>query len=230
MNRHTLFTSPTQREGEDMQRSGRDTKHQSYPDEILTDPPFYSPQFEESYRYIIDEYEVEPRPIAIFLPCAMRKPYSTSPSHRIFRAIISRVLDPSDYHIVIFGTCGILPAELEEMYPYTHYRYMLGKVEDEAILADFVRIETGRVAGYLEKTRTAYQCRLGYCIGLFREALIRGSDQAAVPIDIICPTRDLISTVVAEEDCPFQEGSLSMDQYLDEFHQALITLKKRISS
>ena len=62
---------------------------------LLTDPPFYLPEFEQSYRYIIDEYEVAPREIAIFLPCAVRKPYSTSPSHQLIRMIISQVLDPS---------------------------------------------------------------------------------------------------------------------------------------
>ena len=196
---------------------------------ILTEPPFYLPEFEESFRYIIDEYEVSPRDLAIFMPCAMRKPYSISPSHRIFRKIIDDVLDPSQYHIVIFGTCGIVPAELEEMYPYAHYNYMLGKVKDEKIKEDFLRIETERVAGYLNKTRNIYQFRLGYCIGLFRKALIQGSEISGVPIDIICPTQDTINTVIAEEDCPFQEGSLSMDDYLEEFHKGLVTIKEKLS-
>ncbi|PKL59336.1 MAG: tRNA-ribosyltransferase, partial [Methanomicrobiales archaeon HGW-Methanomicrobiales-4] len=64
-------------------------------DGLLTDPPFYLPEFEDSYRYIIDEYEVTPRDIAIFIPCAVRKPYSSSPSHHYIRAIISKVFDPS---------------------------------------------------------------------------------------------------------------------------------------
>ena len=197
--------------------------------DLLTDPPFYLPEFEESYRYIIDEYEVLPRDIAIFMPCAMRKPYSTSPSHRIFRKIISDLLDPSQYHIVIFGTCGIVPAELEEMYPYAHYSYMLGKVKDETIKQDFLSIETDRVAGYLTKTRHVYRYRLGYCIGIFRQALIQGSELSGVPIDILCPTRDTINSIIAEEDCPFQEGSLSMDEYLKEFHQGLLTIKGWLS-
>lgn len=195
---------------------------------ILTEPPFYLPEFEESFRYIIDEYEVPPRDLAIFMPCAMRKPYSTSPSHRIFRKIIDDVLEPGQYHIVIFGTCGIVPAELEEMYPYSHYSYMLGKVKDEKIKSDFLRIETERVAGYLNKTRNTYRFRLGYCIGMFRQALIQGSEMSGVPIDIICPTQDTINTIIAEEDCPFQEGSLSMDEYLEEFHQGLQKIREKL--
>ena len=48
------------------------------------------------------------------------------------------------------GSC--LPS-LETMYPYAHYKYMLGKVNDEKVKADFLSIETDRVAGYLAKTR-----------------------------------------------------------------------------
>ena len=195
--------------------------------DLLTGPPFYLPEFETSYRYIIDEYEVAPRDIAIFMPCAVRKPYSASPSHRIIRKIISGVFEPSDYHIVIFGTCGILPAELEEMYPYAHYKYMLGKCKDEKVQADFLRIETMRVKGYLEKTREVYKFRIAYCIGVFREAFIRGSNEAGVPIDMILPTRDMINKII-EEDCPFEEGSLLMDEYLEEFYGGLVTIRNSL--
>lgn len=192
---------------------------------LLTDPPFYLPEFEKSYRYIIDEYEVIPKDIAIFMPCAVRKPYSTSPSHQLIRMIISQVLEPSRYHIVIFGTCGIVPAELETMYPYAHYKYMLGKCNDDKVKDDFLRIETERIAGYLNKTRNVYKYRIGYCIGLFREALIRGSEQAGVPIDLLLPTRDIINKVIEEGNCSFQEGSLSMEEYLGEFCDALIMFR-----
>lgn len=188
----------------------------------LTGPPFYLPEFEASYRYIIDEYEVSPRDIAIFLPCAVRKPYSASPSHQLIRMVITQVFDPSQYHLVIFGTCGIVPSELEEMYPFAHYKYMLGKCKDKKILEDFLTIETGRVAGYLDKTRDIYKYRIGYCLGIFREALVRGSNEAGVPIDLILPTRDMINRIIEEEDCVFEEGSLSMEEYLGEFCDELV--------
>jgi len=192
---------------------------------VLTGPPFYLKEFEQSYRYIIDRYEVSPRDIALFIPCAVRKPYSTSPSHQLIRMIVSQVFDESQYHIVIFGTCGIVPAELETMYPYAHYKYMLGRVNDEKIREDFLKIETDRVAGYLEKTRHHYTYRIAYCIGLFREALIRGSEKSGVKIDLVLPTRDRINRVIEEEECRFQEGSLSMDGYLGEFCDELIRFR-----
>jgi archaeosine synthase alpha-subunit len=194
----------------------------------LTGPPFYLPEFEKSHRYIIEEYEVPPRDIAIFMPCAVRKPYSKSPSHQLIRTIISQVLDHSRYHIVIFGTCGIVPAELEEMYPYAHYHYMLGKCKDPQVLEDFLRIETERVAAYLVKTRLVYHYRIGYCLGLFREALVRGSKQAGVPIDLLLPTKDLIDKIIEEGDCIFEEGSLSMEEYLGEFCDELIRFRNSL--
>ena len=209
---------------QEMQDNGEKTKAPP-----LTDPPFYLPEFEKSYRYIIDEYEVTPRDIAIFMPCAVRKPYSSSPSHQLIRMIISQVFRPEQYHIVIFGTCGIVPAELEEMYPYAHYKYMLGKSKDDKIKQDFLRIETERVAGYLTKTRHVYKYRIGYCLGIFREALIEGSKKAGVPIDMILPTRDMINKIIEEEDCVFEEGSLSMDEYLGEFCDRLIQFRKSLS-
>lgn len=196
---------------------------------ILTDPPFYLPEFEESYQYIIDEYEIVPRDIAIFIPCAVRKPYSSSPSHQVMRKIVGEVLQPPDYHIVIFGTCGILPSELETMYPYAHYRYMLGKVKDESIKEDFLRIETDRIAGYLEKTRNSYKRRIAYCIGLFRLAFIRGSEKSGIAIDGIFPSSGMINKIM-ELDCPFQEGSLSMDEYLEEFYNGLVLIKNSLKT
>lgn len=192
---------------------------------FLTGPPFYLKEFEDSYRYIIDEYEVQPKKIAIFMPCAMKKPYSTSPSHQLIRMIISQVFDESQYHTVIFGTCGIVPTELETMYPYAHYRYMLGKCDDDKVKEDFLAVETDRVAGYLEKTRDIYTYRVAYCIGLFRESMIRGSEKAGIPLDLILPTKDRINRVIEEEECRFQEGSLSMDEYLGEFCDSLIRFR-----
>ncbi|MCP1716238.1 archaeosine synthase [Methanocalculus alkaliphilus] len=195
---------------------------------LLTDPPFYLPEFEESHQYILNEYAVEPKDIGIFIPCAMRKPYSASPSHQLIKMVISQVFSDDQYHIVVFGTCGIVPSELEEMYPYAHYKYMLGKCKDQKVLDDFLRIETDRVAGYLEKTRHLYRYRIAYCLGIFREAFIRGAEQAGVEIDLILPTTDVINLIVEQGDCAFQEGSLSMDEYLGEFCEELIRFRNRI--
>ena len=105
---------------------------------------------------------------------------------------------------------------------------MLGKVKDKKIQDDFLRIETDRVAGYLSKTKNTYKRRIAYCIGPFRESLIRGSQKSGVIIDSILPGQDVIDKVM-ELDCPFQEGSLNMDEYLLEFYQGLIRIRDSLN-
>jgi len=189
----------------------------------LHEPPFYLREFEDAYRYIIEEYRIEPRRIGIFIPCAVRKPYSSSPSHRLFGRIFSEVFSGSEYHVAIFGTCGTVPAELELMYPYAQYHYMLGKCSDRRIQQDFLKIETYRLKGYLEKTRYIYDFRVAYCIGIFREAMIRASGETGIPVTLY-PTVPTIERMY-NDDCPFPEGSLSMQEYIDEFREGLLRVR-----
>lgn len=200
----------------------RDGEHD--PALSLTAPPFYNPVFEDAYRYIIDRYPIPTRPLGIFIPCALRKPYSTSPSHRLFKKLIHEVFGEDEYHLVIFGTCGTVPAELELMYPYAHYHYMLGKCTNPRILEDFLEIETYRIEGYLKKTRNHYRTRVAYCIGIFREAMIRACRRSAISLDLLLPTDPIIDRI-KDPDCPFPEGSLSMQEYMDEFRAGLLSLK-----
>ncbi|HJJ91084.1 MAG TPA: DUF5591 domain-containing protein [Methanocorpusculum sp.] len=191
----------------------------------ITAPPFYLPQFEQSYRYIIDDYPIVPHEIAIFIPCAVRKPYSQSPSHRLFHKIFNEVFqDKGKYHVVIFGTCGVVPSELELMYPYAHYHYMLGNVKDQRLKDDFLHIETRRIAEYLEKTRFTYDKRIAYCIGLFRTTLEMAVSETQIPVEIY-PTHLMID-MLYDADCPFPEGSLSMQAYIDEFRAALVRVRE----
>ena len=192
----------------------------------VDDIPFYSPSFERAFRFIIDEYSAPPRDIAIFIPCALKKPYSSSPSHRLFNKVIMGVLVPAQYHAVIFGTCGVVPAELELMYPYAHYHYMLGKCVDPRIKRDFLEIETSRLSAYLLKTKRTYRKRIAYCIGIFREAMVQACDRTGIALDVLLPTRPMIERMWSD-DCPFPEGSLSMKEYLDEFQDALRMLSER---
>ena len=194
-------------------------------DRLLTGPPFYLPEFEKSYRYIIDEYEVAPREIAIFMPCAVRKPYSASPSHQLIRSVISQVLSPEQYHLVIFGTCGIVPAELEEMYPYAHYHYMLGnaKTKKSSMIFSASRPHGWPGTSPRPGTSTNTASRI---VSVFSGRRLSGDPKSPVyPFDLILPSRDMIDKVIEEGDCVFEEGSLSMDEYLGEFCDRLILFR-----
>jgi len=192
--------------------------------QAITEPPFYLPQFEEAFRFIIGEYRLPEKKIAIFLPCAVKKPYRTSPSHRLFHRVIDEVLDPGDYQVIIFGTCGVVPAELELMYPYTSYHYMLGKCTDPRIREDFLKIETHRLACFLDRTRGLYERRIAYCIGIFRESLVEACRRSGVGMDLLLPSRPTIERL-RDIDCPFPDGSLSMREYIDEFREGLSRIR-----
>lgn len=191
----------------------------------LLEPPFYMDEFEEAFRFVLVDYRLPARPLAVFIPCAVRKPYSTSPSHRLFHRLFDRVLPPEDYQLLIFGTCGVVPAELERMYPFAHYRYMLGNVHDERVRRDFLEIETDRLATFLAATRGLYERRAAYCIGLFREAMVRAVERSGVRLDLLLPTEPAIRRVY-DPDCPFPEGSLSRAEYLAELESGLAALAR----
>jgi archaeosine synthase len=193
-----------------------DRKNRCY---IIYDPPFYRAEFEEAFQYIVNDYYIPPREIAIFIPCALRKPYSSSPSHKLFHRIIDEALTPDRYHLVIFGTCGVVPSELELMFPYRHYQYMLGKCTATTVLEDFHRIETKRLLKYLEKTKDTYQVRIAYCIGPFRRAMEAACEQCGIEV-VILPSQPVIAKLY-DIDCPFPEGSLSMEEYIAEFSRGL---------
>jgi len=185
----------------------------------ISAPAFYHPAFETAHRFIIDDYRVPEKEICIFLPCSMKKPYSESPGHRVFSGVISSVLPEESYHIVVFGTCGVVPRELERMYPFAHYRFMLGKVKDPRVKRDFHRIETARIIAYLEKTRDLYKKRVAYCLGDFREAMEEAVQECGVQVTILPSKENIVANI--REDLPFKQGSLHMQEYLDEFREEL---------
>ncbi|NLX49602.1 MAG: DUF5591 domain-containing protein [Methanospirillum sp.] len=193
----------------------------------LSNPPFYREEFEEAFRFVLEEYPLPRRALALFVPCAVRKPYSASPSHRIFRAVLDRVLAPDEYQLLVFGTCGVVPAELEEMYPFAHYRFMLGAVRDSRVRRDFLEIETDRLARFLSATRGLYRARGAYCIGLFREAMERGAGRAGVPLDLLLPSAETIARV-SDPGSPFPAGSLACREYTAELEEGLERLAVRV--
>lgn len=55
--------------------------------------------------------------IAVLLPCSARKPYSLSQSHRMFQ----RAINARAHELVVTSPLGLVPRELETVYPAMHY-------------------------------------------------------------------------------------------------------------
>lgn len=84
-------------------------------------------------RYISPESS----PILVFLPCSKKKPYSFSQSHRRFRRTLLNVDNPNAIHeVIITSPLGIVPRELELLYPASSYDIpVTGKwYEDEQMM------------------------------------------------------------------------------------------------
>ena len=105
----------------------------------------HHPDMIKANDWIINKYKLQKYPIAIFVPCSKKKPYHLSPSHKIFDKIIFSLLKKEDVHIITFGTCGIVPRELDEKYPFLNYKFMMGKCNIKEIKNDFFEVESKRI-------------------------------------------------------------------------------------
>lgn len=105
----------------------------------------HHPDMVKANEWILKNYNIPKRPIAIFVPCSKKKPYHLSPSHKIFDKVIFSLLEIEDVHIITFGTCGIVPRELDEKYPFYNYKFMMGKCNIKEIKDDFFKVESKRI-------------------------------------------------------------------------------------
>ncbi len=174
-------------------------------------------------EWILSQYEPPERKYGIFVPCAMRKPYHLSPSHRIYDRIIFGILRPEDVHVVVFGTCGVTPRELDEQYPFMDYRFMMGKCNVAKIKRDFIKMESDRLSRYLEKTKDHYEHRIAYCIGDFRTAMENATRRTGIPVTIVPLTKTMEASIRPEKR--FIYGSLSQQQYLQDLSDAITSIE-----
>lgn len=184
-----------------------------------TDEIIYHPDMIRANEWILSEYEVPHKDVCIFVPCSKKKPYHESPSHKIFDKVIFDMLDSEKVHIVVFGTCGVTPRELDTEYPFTDYKFMLGKCNVAKIKRDFIRMESNRLARYLEKTRNNYRHRIAYCIGDFRKAMEIAVDMSGIDVTIVPKEETLNSHVQPEKK--FIYGSLNQKSYLRDLSDAI---------
>jgi archaeosine synthase len=120
-------------------------------------------------RYIPPKGEV-----AVLLPCSARKPYSLSQSHRRFtRAIAGRAVE-----LVITSPLGLVPREIERIYPAAHYDIPVTGYWDREELA-FV---SGILAGFL--SRHPYRRVIAHLEGGALEAARMAAELAGLELEV----------------------------------------------
>ncbi|MEM2839704.1 MAG: archaeosine synthase subunit alpha [Thermoplasmata archaeon] len=83
----------------------------------------WRPDIRRYRERLLERYEIPKSPrILVLLPCSAKKPYSTSKSHRAFRGAIKDSGIASAVHeVIVTSPLGIVPRELETVYPAQQY-------------------------------------------------------------------------------------------------------------
>jgi len=190
-----------------------------------TENIIHHPDMVRANEWIVSEYEIPQRKICIFIPCSKKKPYHESPSHQKFDEIIFSMMTPDDVHMVTFGTCGVVPRELDVEYPFMNYSFMMGQCNVTKVKRDFLKTETKRLAEYLERTKDNYEHRIAYCIGDFREAMIQAVELTQIPVDIVPKSETIDKNIQPNKKFIF--NSLSCADYLSDFSSAIQSAMKK---
>jgi len=109
---------------------------------------YHKPSIERFRTRIAARYTPPKNVTAVLLlPCSARKPYSSSPSHKLFRKAIIETGIKGLCEGIVSSPLGLVPRELEEVYPAAHYDVpVTGEWDQEEI-----RIAAECIARYLDK-------------------------------------------------------------------------------
>lgn len=83
----------------------------------------WRPDIRRYRQRLLERYEVPKSPrVLVLLPCSAKKPYSASRSHRAFRgAIRDSGMAAAVHEVIVTSPLGIVPRELETVYPAQQY-------------------------------------------------------------------------------------------------------------
>jgi len=112
------------------------------------------PHFEVWQDYLLRWYEPPKDRILLFLPCANRKPYSLSVTHKG----IIEALGPERrrFHEVMLSNAGVIPREFEDMYPFNCYDWDETQ-ETKEIKERYTEVTAERIKTYLVAHKSRYK-------------------------------------------------------------------------
>jgi archaeosine synthase len=112
--------------------------------------------------------------VAVLLPCSARKPYSASLSHRRFtRAVKGRA-----HELIVTSPLGLVPRELERVYPAGNYDVPVTGHWDREEIA----LISSVLAGYLE--RHPYRRVIAHLDGGALEAALMAADACGITLEL----------------------------------------------
>jgi len=118
--------------------------------------------YEAWFDYIVRIYEPpKEKDILLFLPCAARKPYYKSKTHRSIQRVISGFQIFPRIHRVIVSNPGIIPWEFQNYWPFNAYDWPEWE-ETEDIQKLYYWVTYKRVREFLKSKRNHYNYFLIY--------------------------------------------------------------------
>ncbi|AKB26747.1 archaeosine tRNA-ribosyltransferase type 2 [Methanosarcina siciliae T4/M] len=126
-------------------------------------------------RRIQERYTPPDLDVLLLLPCAARKPYSTSQSHQKFILTLGKYRK-FVHEVIITSPLGIVPRELELTYPASHY--------DTAVTGHWDEEEKAWVSGCLESylSKHKYKAVVAHVEGAYREICERVAEKLGIDI------------------------------------------------
>ena len=125
---------------------------------------------------LVSRYVPPRSDICVLLPCASRKPYSLSRSHQMFM----RVVDSRAHEVIVTSPLGVVPRELELVYPAGHYDVPVTgywDLEEMDLLTCFL-------TSYLNKHH--YDRVICHLEGGAKAVALAAAERAGVTLEITC--------------------------------------------
>jgi len=161
--------------------------------------------------------------ILLLLPCAARKPYSTSQSHQKFILTLGKYRK-FVHEVILTSPLGTVPRELELTYPAAHY--------DTAVTGHWDEEEKSWVSGCLEAYLSKYRYKtvVAHVEGAYREICERVADKLGIKIiytareslvsmESLSNLKGVIESLCTAED--FSKKSLNAEQEKKNFLRAI---------
>ncbi|HJK65164.1 MAG TPA: archaeosine synthase subunit alpha [Methanocorpusculum sp.] len=125
---------------------------------------------------VVNRFVPSRNDVCVLLPCAARKPYSLSKTHQKFQ----RVIEGRAHEVIITSPLGVVPRELELVYPAGHYDVPVTGYWDREESAILV----GYVAAYLAKHR--YDQVICHLEGGAKAVAVAAAEAAGVTLEFTC--------------------------------------------
>ncbi len=143
---------------------------------------------------VVGRYIPPQADVAVLLPCSARKPYSLSQSHRKFiSAVGGRAVE-----LIVTSPLGLVPRELELVYPAAHYDVPVTGYWDAEELA----FTSGIIAGFLKKH--PFRRVIAHLEGGALEAARIAAELAGITLEQTCRDRATSPDSLAELDSALQ--------------------------